>query len=65
MVLSASIIIQWIDSTITIAPAVIQCCNNMKQFLNEDIIGYTQSSNVLSECLINFDNALISALTVL
>lgn len=65
MVLSASMIIQWLDNTIIIAPAVKQFCNNFKKFLSEDIMGNTQNSNELIECLINNDKALFSALTVL
>lgn len=65
MVLSASMIIQWLDNTVIIAPAVKQFCNNFKKFLSEDIMGNTQNSNELIECLINNDKALFSALTVL
>lgn len=65
MVLSASMIIQWLDNTIIIAPAVKQFCNDFKKFLSEDIMGNTQNSNELIECLINNDKALFSALTVL
>ena len=65
MVLSASMIIQWLDNTIIIAPAVKQFCNDFKKFLSEDIMGNTQNSNELIECLVNNDKALFSALTVL
>ena len=65
MVLSASMLIQWLDNTIIIAPAVKQFCNDFKKFLSEDIMGNTQNSNELIECLINNDKALFSALTVL
>lgn len=65
MVLSASMLIQWLDNTIIIAPAVKQFCNDFKKFLSEDIMGNTQNSNELIECLVNNDKALFSALTVL
>lgn len=65
MVLSASMLIKWLDNTVIIAPAVKQFCNNFKKFLSEDIMGNTQNSNELIECLINNDKALFSALTVL
>ena len=65
MVLSVSMLIQWLDNTIIIAPAVKQFCNDFKKFLSEDIMGNTQNSNELIECLINNDKALFSALTVL
>ena len=65
MVLSASMIIQWLDNTVIIAPAVKQFCNDFKKFLSEDIMGNTQNSNELIECLINNDKALFSALTVI
>ena len=65
MVLSASMLIKWLDNTLIIAPAVKQFCNDFKKFLSEDIMGNTQDSNELIECLINNDKALFSALTVL
>ena len=65
MVLSASMLIKWLDNTLIIAPAVKQFCNDFKKFLSEDIMGNTQNSNELIECLINNDKALFSALTVL
>jgi genome len=65
MVLSVSMLIQWLDNTIIIAPAVKQFCNDFKKFLSEDIMGNTQNSNELIEYLINNDKALFSALTVL
>ena len=65
MILSASMIMQWLDNTVIIAPAVKQFCNDFKKFLSEDIMGNTQNSNELIECLINNDKALFSALTVL
>lgn len=65
MVLSASMLIQWLDNTVIIAPAVKQFCNDFKKFLSEDIMGNTQNSNELIECLVNNDKALFSALTVL
>ena len=65
MVLSASMIIQWLDNTIIIAPAVKQFCNDFKKFLSEDIMGNTQNSNELVEYLVNNDKVLFSALTVL
>ena len=55
MVLSASMLIQWLDNTVIIAPAVKQFCNDFKKFLSEDIMGNTQNSNELIECLINID----------
>ena len=65
MVLSASMLIQWLDNTVIIAPAVKQFCNDFKKVLSEDIMGNTQNSNELIECLVNNDKALFSALTVL
>ena len=65
MVLSASMIIQWLDNTIIIAPAVKQFCNDFKKFLSADIMGNTQNSNELVEYLVNNDKVLFSALTVL
>ena len=65
MILSASMIMQWLDNTVIIAPAVKQFCNDFKKFLSEDIMGNTQNSNELIECLVNNDKALFSALTVL
>ena len=65
MVLSASMLIQWLDNTVIIAPAVKQFCNDFKKFLSEDIMGNTQNSNELIQCLVNNDKALFSALTVL
>ena len=65
MVLSASMLIQWLDNTVIIAPAVKQFCNDFKKFLSEDIMGNTQNSNELVEYLVNNDKVLFSALTVL
>ena len=65
MVLSASMLIQWLDNTVIIAPAVKQFCNDFKKFLSEDIMGNTQNSNELIEYLVNNDKVLFSALTVL
>ena len=65
MILSASMIMQWLDNTVIIAPAVKQFCNDFKKFLSEDVMGNTQNSNELIECLVNNDKALFSALTVL
>ncbi|OOF77742.1 hypothetical protein BKG96_07570, partial [Rodentibacter caecimuris] len=65
MVLSASMIIKWLDSTVIVSPAIKKFCNDFKKFLSEDIMGNTQNTNELIECLINNDKALFSALTVL
>lgn len=65
MVLSASMIIKWLDNTLIIASAVKQFCDDFKKYLSEDIMGSTQDSNELVECLLNNDKALFSALSVL
>lgn len=65
VVLSASMIIKWLDNTVIVSPIINQFCNHFKKFLSEDIMGNTQNTNELVECLINNDKALFSALTVL
>ena len=38
MILSASMIMQWLDNTVIIAPAVKQFCNDFKKFLSEYVM---------------------------
>ena len=65
MILSASMIMQWLDNTVIIAPAVKQFCNDFKKFLSEDIMGNTQDTNDLVTYLLDNEQALDSALKVI
>ena len=65
MVLSASMLIQWLDNTVIIAPAVKQFCNDFKKFLSEDVMGNTQDTNDLVTYLLDNESALDSALKVI
>ena len=65
MILSASMIMKWLDNTIIIAPAVKQFCNDFKKFLSEDVMGNTQDTNDLVTYLLDNESALDSALKVI
>ena len=65
MILSASMIMQWLDNTVIIAPAVKQFCNDFKKFLSEDVMGNTQDTNDLVTYLLDNEQALDSALKVI
>ena len=41
--LSAKDLIDWLDKTLIIAPAVKQFCQNFKKFLNEELMGNTEN----------------------
>jgi len=65
MVLSANMIIKWLDNTLIIAPAVKQFCNDFKKFLSEDVMGNTQDTNDLVTYLLGDEQALDSALKII
>ena len=65
MVLSASMLIKWLDNTVIIAPAVKQFCNDFKKFLSEDIMRNTQDTNDLVTYLLDDEQALDSALKII
>ncbi len=65
MILSANMIMQWLDNTVIIAPAVKQFCNDFKKFLSEDVMGNTQDTNDLVTYLLDNEQALDSALKVI
>ena len=65
MILSASMIMQWLDNTVIIAPAVKQFCNDFKKFLSEDIMRNTQDTNDLVTYLLDDEQALDSALKII
>ena len=67
MVLSASMLIQWLDNTVIIAPAVKQFCNDFKKFLSEELMGNTETNDDLVKYLMKNENndALYSALSVI
>ena len=65
MVLSASMLIKWLDNTVIIAPAVKQFCNDFKKFLSEDIMRNTQDTNDLVTYLLDDEQALDSALKIM
>lgn len=65
--ISAKDLMNWLDSTFIIAPAVKQFCHDFKKFLNEELMGNTKRNNELVDYLLNGenDNILFSALDVI
>ena len=65
ILLSAKDLIDWLDKTLIIAPAVKQFCQNFKKFLNEELMGNTETTNELVNYLIKNTDVLYSALNVI
>lgn len=67
ILLSANDLIEWLDSTLIIAPAVKQFCHDFKKFLKEELMGNTERNNELVNYLLENENneALYSALNVI
>lgn len=67
ILLSAKNLIDWLDNTLIIAPAVRQFCYDFKNFLKEVLMGNTEKTNDLVNYLLENENnsALYSALNVI
>ncbi|WP_109080737.1 PD-(D/E)XK nuclease family protein [Aggregatibacter aphrophilus] len=65
ILLSAKDLVDWLDNTLIIAPAVKQFCQNFKKFLNEELMGNTETSNDLVHYLMENNEALYSALNII
>ena len=65
ILLSAKDLVDWLDNTLIIAPAVKQFCQNFKKFLNEELMGNTETNNELVNYLMKNNDILYSALNVI
>ena len=65
ILLSAKDLVDWLDKTLIIAPAVKQFCQNFKKFLNEELMGNTETNNELVNYLMKNTDVLYSALNVI
>ena len=67
ILLSAKDLVDWLDNTLIIAPAVKQFCQDFKNFLSEELMGNTETNDDLVKYLMKNENndALYSALSVI
>lgn len=65
VLLSAKDLINWLENTLIIAPAIKQFCQDLKKFLNEELMGNTETTNELVNYLVKNNDVLYSALTVI
>ena len=67
ILLSAKDLLDWLDNTLIIAPAVKQFIQDLKKFLSEELMGNTETNNELVNYLMENENndALYSALSVI
>lgn len=65
VLLSAEDLILWLDDTPMIAPAIKQFCDGFKRYLNEDLMANKEENNQLVKYLLESDNELYSALSVI
>ena len=67
ILLSAKDLLDWLDNTLIIAPAVKQFSQDLKKFLSEELMGNTETNDDLVKYLMKNENndALYSALSVI
>ena len=67
ILLSAKDLVDWLDNTLIIAPAVKQFSQDLKKFLSEELMGNTETNDDLVKYLMKNENndALYSALSVI
>lgn len=67
ILLSAKDLLDWLDNTLIIAPAVKQFSRDLKKFLSEELMGNTETNDDLVKYLMKSENndALYSALSVI
>ena len=63
ILLSAKDLLDWLDNTLIIAPAVKQFIQDLKKFLSEELMGNTETNNELVNYLMKNNDVLYSALT--
>lgn len=63
--LSARWLVDWLDQTVPLAPSIISFCSDFKRFLREDIMNINTESNELISKIIDNNELLNSALTVI
>lgn len=65
ILLSAKDLVDWLDNTLIIAPAVKQFIQDLKKFLTEELMGNTETNNELVNYLMKNNDVLYSALNVI
>ena len=65
ILLSAKDLVDWLDDTLIIAPAVKQFSQDLKKFLSEELMGNTETNNELVNYLMKNNDVLYSALNVI
>lgn len=65
ILLSAKDLVDWLDNTLIIAPAVKQFIQDLKKFLSEELMGNTETNNELVNYLMKNNDVLYSALNVI
>ena len=65
ILLSAKDLVDWLENTLIIAPAVKQFIQDLKKFLSEEFMGNTETNNELVNYLIKNNDVLYSALNVI
>ena len=65
ILLSAKDLLDWLDNTLIIAPAVKQFIQDLKKFLSEELMGNTETNNELVNYLMKNNDVLYSALNVI
>jgi len=65
ILLSAKDLVDWLDNTLIIAPAVKQFIQDLKKFLSEEFMGNTETNNELVNYLMKNNDVLYSALNVI
>ena len=65
ILLSAKDLLDWLDNTLIIAPAVKQFSQDLKKFLSEELMGNTETNNELVNYLMKNNDVLYSALNVI
>ena len=65
ILLSAKDLLDWLDNTLIIAPAVKQFIQDLKKFLSEELMGNTETNNELVNYLMKNTDVLYSALNVI
>ncbi|WP_241010293.1 PD-(D/E)XK nuclease family protein [Aggregatibacter actinomycetemcomitans] len=65
VLLSAKDLVDWLDNTLIVALAVKKFCYDFKNFLNEELMGNTETTNELANYLMEDNDALYAALNVI
>ena len=58
ILLSAKDLVDWLDNTLIIAPAVKQFCQDFKNFLSEELMGNTETNDDLVKYLMKNNDVL-------